>query len=67
MDPFVNQRLRSDHPEGHISLYDGSNPDKTVKLNLGISPWVDQKGGEYFFTPSIKALREQFSTSVPVK
>ncbi|KAF4162342.1 hypothetical protein CNMCM6936_002280 [Aspergillus lentulus] len=66
MDPFVNQRLRSDHPEGHISLYDGSNPDKTVKLNLGISPWVDQKGGEYFFTPSIKALREQFSASVPV-
>ncbi|RHZ49397.1 uncharacterized protein CDV56_105583 [Aspergillus thermomutatus] len=63
MDPFVNQRLRSDHPEGHISLYDGSNPDKTVKLNLGISPWVDQKGGEYFFTPSMKALREHFSTA----
>ncbi|GIC94424.1 uncharacterized protein Aud_010924 [Aspergillus udagawae] len=67
MDPFVNQRLRRDHPEGHISLYDGSNPDETVKLDLGVSPWVDQKGGEYFFTPSIKALREQFSSAIPVK
>ncbi|PYI17504.1 Dyp-type peroxidase [Aspergillus violaceofuscus CBS 115571] len=63
MDPFVNQRLRKDHPEGHISLYDGQNPTKTVKLNLGISPWVDQRGGEYFFTPSISALREHFSTA----
>ncbi|KAE8376149.1 hypothetical protein BDV26DRAFT_282891 [Aspergillus bertholletiae] len=65
MDPFVNQRLRTDHPEGHISLYDGINANRTVKLDLGISPWVDQKGGEYFFTPSIRALREQFSTENP--
>ncbi|KAE8155286.1 hypothetical protein BDV25DRAFT_135033 [Aspergillus avenaceus] len=62
MDPFVNQRLRHDHPEGHISLYDGANKERTVKVDLGISPWVDQKGGEYFFTPSLRALREQFST-----
>ncbi|RAK98080.1 uncharacterized protein BO80DRAFT_504238 [Aspergillus ibericus CBS 121593] len=61
MDPFINQRLRKDHPTGHISLYDGVNPDRTVKLELGLSPWVHQRGGEYFFTPSIKALREQFS------
>ncbi|KAI9373687.1 hypothetical protein BJX61DRAFT_532999 [Aspergillus egyptiacus] len=64
MDPFVNQKLCSDHPDGHISLYDGSNPNKTVRLELGISPWVDQRGGEYFFTPSISALREHFSTGV---
>ncbi|OOF89813.1 hypothetical protein ASPCADRAFT_60793, partial [Aspergillus carbonarius ITEM 5010] len=63
MDPFIHQRLHSAHPDGHISLYDGVNPDKTVKLNLGVSPWVKQRGGEYFFTPSIKTLREEFSTA----
>lgn len=58
MDPFINQRQRKDHPWGHISLYDGKDPEKTRKLDLGTSPWVDQRGGEYFFTPSIKALHE---------
>ncbi|CAI7585283.1 unnamed protein product [Penicillium pancosmium] len=57
MDPFINQRQRKDHPEGHISLYDGVDPEKTHKLELGTSPWVDQRGGEYFFTPSIRGLR----------
>ncbi|KAJ5938688.1 hypothetical protein N7466_001822 [Penicillium verhagenii] len=56
MDPFINQRQRKDHPEGHISLYDGLDPEKTHKLELGTSPWVDQRGGEYFFTPSIRGL-----------
>ncbi|KAJ5655332.1 hypothetical protein N7507_007282 [Penicillium longicatenatum] len=56
MDPFINQRQRKDHPEGHICLYDGENKDKTHKLDLGTSPWVDQRGGEYFFTPSIRGL-----------
>ena len=57
MDPFINQRQRKDHPEGHISLYDGVDKEKTHKLELGTSPWVDQRGGEYFFTPSIRGLR----------
>ncbi|KAJ5272922.1 hypothetical protein N7478_008047 [Penicillium angulare] len=56
MDPFINQRQRKDHPEGHISLYDGLDKEKTHKLELGTSPWVDQRGGEYFFTPSIRGL-----------
>ncbi|KAJ5142586.1 uncharacterized protein N7515_001373 [Penicillium bovifimosum] len=56
MDPFTNQRQRKDHPEGHISLFDGVDTKKTHKLDLGTSPWVDQRGGEYFFTPSIRGL-----------
>jgi hypothetical protein len=24
---------------------------------MGYLPWIDQRGGEYFFTPSIEALR----------
>lgn len=58
MDPFINQRQRKDHPEGHISVFDGKDPEKTHKLELGTSSWVDQRGGEYFFTPSIKGLYE---------
>lgn len=27
-------------------------------MSLGISPWVDQRGGEYFVAPPIKALKE---------
>ncbi|OGM43961.1 hypothetical protein ABOM_008003 [Aspergillus bombycis] len=60
MDPFIRQRLREDHPEDHISLYNGTDATKTVKVDLGL-PWVDARGGEYFFTPSLRALREHFS------
>ncbi|KAE8143537.1 hypothetical protein BDV38DRAFT_289477 [Aspergillus pseudotamarii] len=64
MDPFINQKLRADHPDGYISLHDGGNPGAAVKLGLSHTPWVDQRGGEYFFTPSIRALREQFSADI---
>ncbi|CAI7569426.1 unnamed protein product [Penicillium viridicatum] len=57
MDPFINQRQRYDHPKGHISLFDGNDPQRTHKLDLGTSPWVDQRGGEYFFTPSMRGLQ----------
>lgn len=63
MDAFVHQKNRPDHPNGHVALYDGDHDDRTVKVELGVQPWVDQKGGEYFFTPSIQALKEQFSTA----
>lgn len=62
MDPFINQRLGKKHKKGHISLYGGKKtekedePKKTTPLDLGVSHWVDQRGGEYFFTPSIRAL-----------
>ncbi|KAE8422631.1 hypothetical protein BDV36DRAFT_310339 [Aspergillus pseudocaelatus] len=64
MDPFISQKLRADHPDGYISLHDGGKPGKAVKLPLSPAPWVDQRGGEYFFTPSIRALREQFSADI---
>ena len=64
MDPFINQKLRADHPDGYISLHDGGKPGAAVKLGLSATPWVDQRGGEYFFTPSIRALKEQFSADI---
>ena len=36
----------------------GSNPDSLeTSLDLGFQNWVIPKGGEYFFSPSIAALR----------
>ncbi|PIG78972.1 hypothetical protein AARAC_003616 [Aspergillus arachidicola] len=57
IDPFINQRQHQDWPEHHISLYDGVDSEKTHRLGLGKNAWVDQRGGEYFFTPSIRGLR----------
>lgn len=34
-------------------------------LELGYLPWVDQRGGEYFFTPSMKALGGIFVDDLP--
>ncbi|KAJ5940027.1 hypothetical protein N7516_000195 [Penicillium verrucosum] len=57
MDPFINQRQREDHPEGHVCVHDGEDSEKAHRLGLGKDAWVDQRGGEYFFTPSIRGLR----------
>lgn len=57
MDPFINQRQRHDHPEGHLCVHDGEDSEKAHRLGLGKDAWVDQRGGEYFFTPSIRGLR----------
>ena len=53
-DPIVSQRNLSQHPEPKFGIYDG---DKLKVLEMGYLPWIDQRGGEYFFTPSIEALR----------
>ncbi|OQE11860.1 hypothetical protein PENFLA_c071G09334 [Penicillium flavigenum] len=53
-DPIVSQRNLSQHPEPTFGIYDGDKPNV---LKMGYLPWIDQRGGEYFFTPSIEALR----------
>ncbi|EYE96691.1 Dyp-type peroxidase [Aspergillus ruber CBS 135680] len=60
-DPIVSQRNRPDHPEPTFSIYDGNQPKE---LKMGYLPWVDQRGGEYFFTPSMEALRGVFVNEV---
>lgn len=61
VDPFISQRNRPDHPEGHVSIFNKSDDDHPHLLKLGYLPWIDQKGGEYFFTPSINALKTTLS------
>lgn len=40
----------------------GSAVDNVASsLNLGPQEWVVSKGGAYFFSPSIPALKEKFS------
>ena len=56
-DPIVSQRNRVDHPVPKFGIFDGG---KAKQLELGYLPWIDQRGGEYFFTPSIKALQSVF-------
>ncbi|KAJ5265253.1 hypothetical protein N7524_006271 [Penicillium chrysogenum] len=53
-DPIVSQRNLPQHPEPTFGIYDGDKPNV---LKMGYLPWIDQRGGEYFFTPSIEALR----------
>lgn len=53
-DPIVSQRNRPEHPEPTFGIYDGDQPNV---LKMGYLPWIDQRGGEYFFTPSMEALR----------
>nr|UPX44784.1 dye-decolorizing heme-containing peroxidase [Penicillium camemberti] len=53
IDPIVGQRL-SHHPPRSIGLPDGNNP---TEARMELDSWVIQKGGEYFFTPSIEALK----------
>jgi hypothetical protein len=37
--------------------------DVNQKLDLGTTEWVVSKGGEYFFSPSIAALKTFASTA----
>lgn len=52
-DPVISQRNRPDHPDPKFNIWDG---DHIKELDLGYLPWIDQRGGEYFFTPSMAAL-----------
>ncbi|EGZ77169.1 Dyp-type peroxidase [Neurospora tetrasperma FGSC 2509] len=53
IDAIVGQRLEH-HPERSIGLPDGKHP---TEARIGLDRWVIPRGGEYFFTPSIKALK----------
>lgn len=54
IDAIVGQKLPH-HPPRSIGLPDGNIP---TQARLALESWVVQRGGEYFFTPSIKALRD---------
>ncbi|CAG7980953.1 unnamed protein product [Penicillium nalgiovense] len=61
VDPIISQRNRQDHPEGYVKIYDKPNDKSPYKISLGTVDWTDQRGGEYFFTPSIDALKNKLS------
>lgn len=61
VDPFISQRNRRDHPEGYVSIYNKPDDEQPDTVQLGFLDWIDQKGGEYFFTPSIEALKNTLS------
>lgn len=62
VDPIVSQKNPRVRDDWTFGIYDGhDNHD----LELGYMPWIEQKGGEYFFTPSLKALRTIFVDEKP--
>lgn len=63
VDPIVSQRSRPTDQGGTFCIYD--KDEKPNQLKLGYLPWIEQKGGEYFFTPSLKALKTVFVEEVP--
>ncbi|KAH8773940.1 hypothetical protein F5882DRAFT_441507 [Hyaloscypha sp. PMI_1271] len=54
LDAVVGQRL-SHHPPRSLGLPDGNEPSES---RIELDNWVIHRGGEYFFSPSIKALQE---------
>ncbi|KAK3400889.1 hypothetical protein B0T20DRAFT_371568 [Sordaria brevicollis] len=54
IDAIVGQRL-AHHPPRSIGLPDGKEP---TEARMGLDRWVIPRGGEYFFAPSIKAMKE---------
>ncbi|OQE96789.1 hypothetical protein PENNAL_c0001G11003 [Penicillium nalgiovense] len=61
VDPIISQRNRPDHPEGYVNIYDKPDDESPYKLPLKFVAWTDQRGGEYFFTPSIEALKTKLT------
>lgn len=60
-DPIIGQNGDGPDNDGDRSM-SGANPDNvTGQLDLGMRLWVVPRGGEYFFSPSIKVLREDFA------
>ncbi|KAL2049284.1 hypothetical protein ABVK25_010462 [Lepraria finkii] len=59
-DPIIGQTN-----DGGVRTLSGTNPNnQTANLNL-LKQWVVPKGGEYFFSPSIPALKETFALTEP--
>lgn len=57
VDGFISQRNRPDQKEGWISFFEKSDQKDAYHMKLSYLEWIDQRGGEYFFTPSIRALQ----------
>jgi hypothetical protein len=53
LDPIIGQNGQDDR--GPVSGVNPNTPSITVALK---EEWVVSRGGEYFFSPSIKALKE---------
>ena len=57
IDAIIGQVVSGTDNIGLRSLT-GTNPaDATASLSLGTVEWVVPKGGEYFFVPTISALK----------
>ncbi|KAJ9489213.1 hypothetical protein VN97_g4065 [Penicillium thymicola] len=59
IDAFVGQRL-DHHPPRSIGLPDGKYP---TEARMPLESWVVQKGGDYFFVPSISTLENELTGS----
>ncbi|PNS15653.1 hypothetical protein CAC42_4105 [Sphaceloma murrayae] len=57
-DPIIGQNA----DDSDRTMTGAAVGDVGSSLNLGPFEWVVSKGGAYFFTPSIPALKEKFST-----
>ncbi|KAJ5872484.1 Dyp-type peroxidase [Penicillium soppii] len=57
IDAIVGQRL-DHHPPRSIGLPDGKFP---TEARMPLESWVIQKGGEYFFAPSLSALENELT------
>ncbi|KAJ5465628.1 Dyp-type peroxidase [Penicillium desertorum] len=57
IDAFVGQRL-DHHPERSIGLPDGKFP---TEARMPLESWVIQRGGDYFFVPSISTLKNELT------
>ena len=59
-DPIIGQNINGPGGTGLRTMV-GANPSEQSKtLDLPVE-WVVPKGGEYFFSPSIPALRDTFA------
>ncbi|KAK7678568.1 hypothetical protein QCA50_018440 [Cerrena zonata] len=59
-DPIIGQ---APDPNSRVRVVGGTNPQNaTANLSLP-TDWVVSKGGEYFFAPSISALKTTFATA----
>ena len=60
-DPIIGQTPNPKDPKARIMS--GTNPDATGTNTAPLPVWVLSKGGEYFFAPSIPALKNTFAAA----